>query len=336
MPENEALNAQFYAGVDAARAAAAAGKPALQAAEQAVEMTPEPKEEEEPEEETPEGSDESEPETEPEPEQEPEAEKPADDADEEKGKDAGAETEPEPDQSMGPLLWDPDRQKRDQEHANRVKQLEAELAEERARKPGAEKPGAGEPTAVDVVDLEKEVEALAKNDDVTAEDIAKVNRKVVAALKAVTSGGTLRAELESLKRELQETKKQTEVDNRTSAEAQAQKQFDDMLAGLDKQYGARLHNDAYREVQKWLKDKGYNSTNNRPTLHLLESRFELVYGRLAKEHPAPGKRKEPGKRPPRAETGKGGASIPEVKAGDIDSVARQMLRAGRFDFGKKR
>lgn len=251
------------------------------------------------------------------------------------------------------VLWDPDRQRDDQEKANERKALEKrnadlesevtrlkEQAQATAGKPGASKEDKA--AAADLESLESEIQAMDPEDM----DTGKLKAMMAKIAKAVKSAKS--SDVEAVRQELRELKadRQKEQDDRSKAAERAQATrrnaaLNAHIEALDKEHdpSGKLRNEASTLVAKMIADEGYTA-DRLPDLATAKLMYNEAYRTLAKRGKPAGKgaKKPSGDETPRPGRGSGGPAIPpgtKLKPGSIDEVFDQQMRAGHYRPGKK-
>ncbi|MFA4944886.1 MAG: hypothetical protein WC789_09330 [Lentisphaeria bacterium] len=235
-------------------------------------------------------------------------------------------------------LWDTDRQKRDQEHANEVKRLQAEIESlktrpaERETKP-AEKP-ADSKAKGNLKSLQDKVKALATSEETTTEDWANLFSGVLLEVERLDSRDQDSGEVEKLKTTIAEMAAKQQQAEQTAGLNRAQEQLNATLERLDKEYAPQLRNKAVEIVKARLKEKGYTDENP-AGLDTVEAYFEAAYAAVDRQSPELRKGAKPAKpagkpQAVRPDPGTGGGGQPAPRSGRLRDVSGEMLRSGKF------
>ncbi len=258
--------------------------------------------------------------------------------------------EEEPPRPAITSLWDKQRQARDQEAANKRKELEATVSTQQATIDALQAQLATRSTETTtdkkadkqagtdsdaLKEFEKKFSALGPDSD--QEEMAEAFKLAPAALAAATRAGAreateaLQEKYEALEAKLASQDQEREQTAKERAQEEVNRQFSEGLDTLDEEYGSHLRADADTQVAEWLAKRGYSDEEGkRPPLDLMLSRYEIAYKELAKEHPKTRTTEPPKGKPPRPDTGEGGSTVTVPKSGSMDEVLDAMYRAGEF------
>lgn len=249
-----------------------------------------------------------------------------------------------------PAGWDKDRQKRDQDRAEKVKNLESGLEGLKAQVQdlpnqilkglvGRISDSATQKTEQDKPDGLQEVIArlnAVNSEDVDFDKLWGAVKDVAHHVSATTQGkdtviAELKDELAKLGTELADEKKRnTERDEREDQQ-QADKRYNDLLASLDKQYAkgkSILRVDAIDLAQEELGKMGFDGDSKLPPESTVTMALKLAYREVAEKKDREQKEKEAS-----------GVTLDSIQAGAtasgqksmslIEKVA-QMRREGRL------
>lgn len=251
-------------------------------------------------------------------------------------------------------FWDPERQKRDQEHANEKKALQskyesdvavlkAQLATVLQRADSAAQQDGATRSQKDAADdLAGEIKALGKfdeldPDEMTAKDFKQALKAHRGVLEKALAGRQSSGDSEVAK-EVRELREKLEARERAESErreadrrAAIDADLNNHVKALDEQHGADLHNSAQKLAYKMALDAGYTPERT-PDLTTIKLLYNEAYRALAEKKGRTTASRKPARgTAPRSVPGTGGA-VPATptKYGSLDDVLEDMAGRGRF------
>ena len=260
----------------------------------------------------------------------PKAEEEVDDEDDEDDEGEEAEGKDKP-------KWDPDRQRRDERHAEERRELQGQIQ-------AATNANTALVAEIRAMREERGSAATAQEDKAVEGALALVDQlselsepaDIVKAVKAVKQlslrspkGGEDAARMERIEQAVQSLAKSVQGFGETLSVRQGRDDLEGAMGELDAEFGPEFHNDALEKAGRFLLEQG-RTVENPPTLAEKKIALRLAYTELAGKKPGKGIKPKPKPRVASDAGAGGGLQAGGMKRGSLSEVMQDMRKEGKL------